>query len=1159
MSLKYVIGSSGSGKSTYIYKKMIEDSVADMRQRFLVIVPEQFTLETQRRLVELHPAHSIVNIDILSFDRLAYRVFDEMNESGLTLLDDVGKNLILRRVAEEVSDELLVLKRKIKTPGYIDQVKSLLSEFEQYNSDGRGIDELAEVGGMSPAFKNKIHDISIIHEHFLDYISGEHITAEQRYMRLAQMLRSSSLVRAAVVVLDGYTGFTPIQNVLLEQIISLSRDTYVTVTMDVRETIYGGGEHELFYMSKKMIRSLSDIAKKMGVTVDDPILIEAQEKGRFAPSGRLAFLEKNIFSELRKNEGHETYEGKSPDEIRIFSLDTPYEELCFTASMIRRMVADSAKSERPLKYSDLAIVSGAPETYSPYIEEVFARYDVPVFSDEKTDVVFSPCLEFLISALSILNYDFKYDDVIGFLRTGLADVSSEDTDLMDQYLYRTGIRGKSSFSKTFMIRPSEFSEDELSRVNELRHIIYDHFEPLIHIYYETTPVSEKTAALRSFLEAYGIREKLEEKRAFFEEQHDEKRAMEYGMVYDSVIELFEKMDALLPDIDVSGRQFSDILTSGLEAVSLGTIPQDPDRVLFGDVERTRLSGIKRLFLIGANDGVIPSEASSPNILSQNERMILSDAGIELAPTVRQRSFMQRFYLYQLLTQGSDGLYITYACRSTSGESLRPSYIVDRIRRLYDDVETECFERAVRPDFWTSTDEEAKGTFIMLLRRFLDMGELSGKNAALFGALLSRMKKDRPHEVDKIFEAAFFTHSNEKISTAVMRAISGEELHVSVSRIEKYAACAYAYFLNYGLRLKERREHEFEYSDMGTLYHEALKNYSELIHRDNRSWRDVSHDESEAYLKEAVIQAYDAVAKTEMMETHRKRYIMNGMERTLRKTVWAIHRQLESGDFEPAQFEVSLSKIGSMSALTYELSDSSRLVLSGQIDRIDTCEKGDRVMVKIVDYKSGNKALDYMSMYYGLQIQLVFYMNAAIEGMQERQPDRQIVPAAFFYYHIDDPMIEGSMDVSDDELFRQQMTKLKPTGSIRDDAEVVASLDEKAAEAISKKETYKSDVAKIDVNKTGGYSAYSDIVSEQDMSVMRDYVKHTVRRVGEDMISGRIDVDPYRNGNKNACTYCQYRSVCGFEPGLPGYGYHNLAPLGKKDEIIAAMKESLDND
>ncbi len=1156
MSLHFIIGSSGSGKSTYINEKLIRESVEDMRGRYLIIVPEQFTLETQRSLTALHPAHSIVNIDILSFDRLAYRVFDEMNESGLTLLDDTGKNLILRRVAEEVADDLIVLKKNIRTPGYIDQVKSLLSEFEQYNIDGEGIKRLADTEGTSPAFKNKIHDISIIHDRFLEFIGSDHVTAEQRYERLAEMLPYSAILRDAVVVLDGYTGFTPIQNLLLEQIISLSKDTYVTVTMDVRESIYGGAEHELFYMSKKMITSLSDIAKKMQVEIDEPILIDGKEKNRFAPGGRLAFLERNIFSDIRSNKGNTKFSGESTDEVRIFSLDTPYEELMFAASMIRRMVASSMNSSHPYSYSDFAIVSGAPENYSPYIEEVFLKYEVPVFSDEKTEVVFTPCLEFLLSALSVLNYDFKYDDVIAFLRTGLTDIKTEDVDLFDAYLYRTGIRGKRKYDKTFTIRPKEFSEEELGRVNELRLHIRDHFICLTDTYDRITSVAEKTGAVKCFLEGYGIREKLEEKRMDFEEAHDEKKAMEYGMVYDSVMELLEKMDALLPDIEVSGKDFFDLFSSGLDAISLGTIPQDPDRVLFGDVERTRLSGIKKLFVIGANDGVIPSDSNSPNILSQNERMMLDEAGVELAPTLRQRSFMQRFYLYELLSQGSEGLYITYACRSTSGESIRPSYIIDRIKRLYEDVEVEAFDRETHPEFWTSTDDEAEHTFIMLLRQLLDMGQLDGKRASYFTALLSRLRVNRADKLEKILEAAFYCHRNERISAAVMRAISGNELHVSVSRIEKYAACAYAYFLNYGLKLLERREHEFEFSDMGTLYHEALKNYANLIHENRLSWKDVSDDKQDELLKEAVTLAYDAVAGTEIMESSRGRYVLSGMERTLKRTVWAIHNQLKGGDFEPALFEVSLSKIGSASALTYELSDDSRLVLSGQIDRIDTCEKNGRVLVKIVDYKSGNKALDYMSMYYGLQIQLVFYMNATIEGMQQKQPDKQIVPAAFFYYHIDDPLIEAKMDVSDDELRGMMMDKLRPTGSIRDDNEVVATLDEKAAEAIANKTSYKSEVAKLDIKRDGGFSAHSDIVSEDDMKVMSEHVKLTVRRAGEDMISGRIDVDPYRTKDKNACTYCQYRSVCGFDVGLPGYEYNILSPLGKKDEIIAAMKEDL---
>ncbi len=1161
MSLRFIIGSSGSGKSTYIYNRIIKESAGDIRQNYLVIVPEQFTLETQRRLVALHPNHSILNIDILSFDRLAHRVFDEFCESGLSLLDDTGKNLILRRVAEEVSEELVALKSRIKTPGYIDQVKSLLSEFEQYAIDRDGIAALAEADGTSEAFKNKIHDLLIIHERYMEYIKKDHITAEQRYELLAELLPQSKVVRDAVVVLDGYTGFTPVQNVLLSQIISLSRDTYVTATMDVGEDIFTGEEHELFYMTKKMIRSLTKIARDAGVDVEDPVYVDSA--ARFFPGGRLEFLEKNIFYNIRKNGKKRSFVGESKDEIRVYRLDTPKEEIEFAASMIRRMVAESAKDGRKLRYSDFAIVSGSPEIYDPYLEEVFSDHGIPVFSDRDTEVVFQPCLEFLLSALSVLIYDFKYDDVIGFLRTGLTGISVPDVDLFDQFLFRTGIRGKNKYGHIFTIRPKEFSEEEHTRINEIRQSIHDSFAPLFDVYLKKNSVVKKTEALRAFLDSFDIRAQLEEKSRSFEESGDAVRAMEYGAVYDTVSELFDKMDAILSDIEVTGSEFSDLISSGLSAIFLGVIPRDFDRVIFGDIERTRLSGIKKLILIGANDGVIPKDSSSPNIFSQNERMVLKDAGVELAPTLRERSFMQRFYLYELLTQGSEGLYITFSNRDTQGASVRPSYIINEIRSLFPDARIEAMDRMSAPKFWIATESEAKKTFVMLLRQFITTGGIfpdpdkdNRDKTVLFATLLVELKKKDPDGLKELLGAAFYRHSDERISKSVIRAINGDEMHVSVSRIEKYAACAYAYFLAYGLKLEERREHEFEFSDMGTLYHEALKNYSDMIHAEGKSWRDVGDDEQEAYLDRAVTEAYNAAARIQIMENPRERYILNGMKRTLKKTVSAIHHQVKGGEFEPKEFEVSLSKIGSMSALSYELSDASRLYLSGQIDRIDTCEKGDTVLLKIIDYKSGNKALDYMSMYYGLQIQLVFYMNAVLEGMQERQPDKRIVPAAFFYYHIDDPVIEASGPMTDGEIFDKQIMELRPTGSIKDDAGVVAALDTRAAEAMANKISYKSDLAKVEIKKDGGISSRSETISDEDMDVMRDFVKQTVRQAGEDIISGRIDVNPYQTKDRDACQYCSYKGVCGFDRGLPGFSYNRLKDMGKKEEIIEEMKIAL---
>ena len=1138
MALKFIIGSSGSGKSEYIYKKIIDESMGDMRKRFLVIVPEQFTLSTQRRLVSLHPAHSVLNIDILAFDRLAYRVFDEFCESGLTLLDDTAKNLILRRVGELVYQDLTVLKNKIRTPGYIDQVKSLFSEFEQYDMDAEDILALSKVQGVSCAFKNKVHDLFVIYEKYMELIETDYTTGLKRYERLAELLPYSKVIRGSTVVFDGYTGFTPIQNIVLKQILTLADKVYVTVTMDVRESIYGGREHELFYMSKKMIKSLSDIAGEQEVVIDDPVYIDRDDKNRFVKNGRIDHLERNIFSNTRANDGLKRFEGDAKDEIRIFTLSDPKEELMFVSSMIRRMVIKSSEGDEPLSYSDFAVVSGSPETYLPYVEDVFASYDIPYFADENTDILFEPCLEFLMSAMAVLDHDFRYDDVISFLRSGLGKVDTDEADLFDLYIFRTGIRGKSKYSKTFMIRPKEFSDDELSRIDGIRSILYEKFLPLIEACGKKTDVKTKTAAFRSFIESFDIKEGSDKD------------------IYETVIGLFDKMDALLGDIAIDGREFFSLFESGLEAISVGSIPADFDRVLFGDIERTRLSGIKKLFLIGANDGIIPGDSSSPNIFSQNERMILKEADVALAPTVRERSFMQRFYLYELLTQGSEGLYITYARLDKDGASLRPSYIIGEIKKLFPGLSEEAFDRSINPRFWISSADEAKTTFIMLLRRFLDMRELDGERAAVFGTLYNEILSSDEKWLMSVLDAAFFEHVNNNLAKETAHALNGDEMRISVSRLEKYASCAYAYFLNYGLGLTERREHEFQNSDMGSLYHEALKIYSDMIHEDKKTWHSVTKDEQEVYLDRAVTKAYDAVARTEIMESARDRYVIEGIKRTLKKTTWAIHKQVASGEFEPQQFEVSLSRIGTPEELSFALSDGSTLNMTGVIDRIDICEKGDRVLVKIIDYKSSDRSMDYLSMYYGLQIQLVFYMNAAVDGMQKKMTDKSVVPAAMFYYHIDDPIVDASVNESDAAIEGMQIDKLRPSGKINSDMGIVSALDTGVYEAVSTQTSYRSDVAKIEVNKGGTLSSRGDLVSAEDIKVMRDYVKSVVKKTGEDMVKGRIDIAPYKKGKMTGCTYCPYHEVCGFDTDLPGYDFNRLKRIGDDSEIIDAMKEGI---
>ena len=1141
MSVQFIIGSSGSGKSTYLYHQVIEASIKAPQEKFFFIVPEQFTMSTQRAFVTMHPDHTIMNIDVLSFHRLAYRVFTELGLDHLSVLDDTGKNLILHRIASEHPQAFPVLGKKLKRPGYIDEMKSLISELTQYHISPEELLSMGETPGMPPVFSAKTKEIAYMYEAFMDFIKGSRITSEQILETLAGVIEESELLKDATFVFDGFTGFTPLQNDVVERLMKISKKLMISVILEPSDTpYYSFQEHELFAMSKKFMSKISLLARNVSCDLDEPVILSLNEHSRFTKDSVFGYLENHIF-----RHGENVFDGDVSAKLKVYRLENPRNELEFCAGEIRRLA-----KEEGYRYSDMAIVCSDISSYKNYIPEIFPGYDIPIFTDASLELSYQPAVEFILSFLEIMDKDYSYESVIHCLRTGVFDFSIDEIDLFDSYLYRSGVRGLKRYSHIFTIRPKDFSEEEMLSINSLRERIYTLLRDATEVFQKESTVVEKSHALRQLFSQLSLKEKMEEKSEEFTQKEEEVRAQEYGRIYDMILELLDKLDFILGEEAVSAKEYSDLLRSGFSAAKIGIIPPLMDGVVFGDLERTRLENIKVLFLVGAVDGLIPKVSNGAGILSQNERALLKEADYELAPTERERSFMQRFYLYQVLTKASQKLVITYCRLDSDGAGLRKSYIISELQKMFPDLTIQNMDskKFSIKDFYVY--EQCRDTFISLCHELKKRGALDGNQMHTFATLFSYLQKERPEELESVLRGVFFKYEEDGISRAVSKALNGSDLYVSVSKLERYAQCAYQYFLQYGLRLRERREHAFESYDIGNIYHEALERFSRIVTEQEGSWSNVPDEKVSKYIRQAVSETYGAMEKTEVYDTAREVYVLHRLEETLKRTVWAIMRQVKKGSYEPKRFEVSLGEISNLSTLSYELRDDVRLHLDGKIDRVDTCEQDDCIFVKIIDYKSGNKDLDYLSLYYGLQIQLVFYMGAAIEGIQNEYPDKKVLPGAMLYYHIDNPFVEaGGDEVSTEKAL---LMSLRPKGRINDSKESVLAIDSEIYDS----DVVESEVVNLKKKKNGDFSATTQLLSEEDFDLLSDFVRHKAIETGEDISSGKIKVSPYKNGQYSGCDYCPYHGICGFETGLEGYGYKTFDSSLDNKNVLERIREEM---
>ena len=1142
MSLRFCFGPSGSGKSHRIYEEIMQRAAEEPGRNFLIIVPDQFTMQTQKDLVMRSDRDGILNIDVLSFGRLSHRILEEVGTKEMPVLDDTGKSLVLQKVAADLKEQLPAMGSLLHKQGYIHEVKSAISEFMQYGISTQDMDKLITSAQKRGALAMKLKDLKTLYRGFQDYIRDHFITTEETLDVLRRSLSKSKILKGSVVVFDGFTGFTPIQNRLIQELMRVCAETIVTVTIGVGEDPYKmDGEQKLFHLSKKTVADLEKLAAEAEVERGEDLFVKGGPN-RFAKAPALHYLEQNLFRYQ-----YEPYAGEQ-QEIHMFEALSPREEVHQTALYIRHLIR-----EQGMTYRDIAVVIGDLEGYASYVETEFGQLEIPCFLDRTRGIALNPMIEYIKSALQLYIKDFSYDTVFHFLRSGMADISREEIDELENYVIRTGARGYRTYSRLFTRRTEELQgnaegseqaeEKTMERLNRIRQQFMDAVE-ILHMGSQEK-AGDYVSHLYDFLEQNQVQQKLLNYQQQFEKEGDLSRAREYAQIYRLVMDLLDQVYELLGEEEISRQEFADILEAGFGEITVGTIPQNVDRIVVGDMERTRLKQVKVLFFLGVNDGNIPKNASKGGIISDMDREFLIESGTEMAPSPRQQMYIQRLYLYLNMTKPSEQLYLSYAKVNSEGKGIRPSYLIDTVRKLFPAMSVEYPQNRSRLEQIEGRQEGAR-YLAEELREYVE-GTLPEEERQDFYLMYRAYEADAAGR-DLLTRAAFRRYRESGLSRIVARALYGQQLENSVSRLETYAACACRHFLQYGLSLQEREEFGFEASDMGTVYHAVLENFAGKLAESNLTWWDFTEDFAAKAVKESV-EAYAATyGETVLYSSARNEYAITRMSRILTRTVLTLQKHLKQGSFQPDDYELSFRFAEDLDSIHVDLSEDEKMHLQGRIDRIDVSEDAEHVYVKVIDYKSGNRKFDLAALYYGLQLQLVVYMNAAMEMESRKHPDKEIVPAALLYYHIDDPTIETPVELTDEQINEQILAKLRMNGVVNSDPGVVERLDRYMQD--------KSVVIPVEKKKDGSFSARSGVLSREEMQLISSYVDAKIRSIGREILDGKIAANPYEKGNEEACTYCAYKKVCGFDGSIPGYEKRQLEDLDKQ-ALMQRMQKTVE--
>lgn len=1106
MPLKFVFGPSGSGKSSYLYQHVIQESMKYPERNYIVLVPEQFTMQTQKDLVMMHERKGIMNIDVLSFARLAYRVFEETGGGGLPVLDDEGKNLILRKIAGDYESELKMLGGHMKKQGYISEVKSVISEFTQYDIGEDEIERVMESAGESSRLYYKLADIRLLYRGFTDYLREKYITKEELLDVLSREVEKSERLKNSTVVLDGFTGFTPVQDRLLGELMRHCREVIVTVTMDRRENPYVY-EHpyQLFALSKQMVTSLLQIAKQNKIPVEEPVELYDHVPWRFKEQEALAFLEKHLF-----RYGAGAYE-KEQEQVKLHLAKNPREEAYAVTEQVRRMMREDGYRLR-----DIGVVVSDMDVYADHLKQAFIKYDIPFFMDHKRSILLNSFVEYIRSVLHMAEQSFSYESVFRFLRTNLAGFTYEEIDELENYVIGLGIKGYKHWQEKWTRKLKGMAQENLDKMNHYRRQLVEKVDGLIYVLRQRRKtVADITRAIYEFMVQENLQVRLAEQEELFKAKGELALAREYAQIYRIVIELFDKFVELLGDEEVSLSEYCKLLDAGLEEARVGVIPPEVDQVVIGDMQRTRLKDIKALLFAGANDVYLPGALLRTGLLSELDREKFAREKLTLSAGGKEKAYVQKFYLYLNLTKPSEKLDIYYSKVSADGKSVRPSYLIQELQKLFPKLKVRDEERYLKEQELT----ENIG-FDRMIREFVQKRhETDGAWCELYNWYKKNPKWQE--KVERFLEAGYYRKPLDALTEEAAKRLYGEEFETSITRMERFAVCAFSHFLTYGLGLREREEYDFQAADLGNVCHRALERFSYKVERETGDWLKLTEEQRNQYVEESVEEAIADYGNSILYSSSRNAYLIVRMKRMLEKTVWALTKQLAAGDFKPSAYEMRFA--------------------NGKIDRVDTCEDGDCIYVKVIDYKTGSKSFDVTALYHGLQLQLMVYMDAALQLEQKKHPQKEILPAGVFYYRIQDPLIDRPKEGEEQESI---LKELKPDGMISLEKEVLEHLDHCMVG--------ESSVIPVKYNKNGSLSKSSKAASAQDFYLMMKYAVNKVEEIRQKILSGDVKVNPYRRGTETSCDYCSYRQICGFDTKMEGYRYREIDVMSV-DKVIRAIK------
>lgn len=1123
MALRFLIGAAGTGKTEYCMKEIITAQSAH-RGRQIFLVPEQYTSQAERDLTARTERKGILTAEVLSFGRLAHQFFAKNGLNRAVILGDVGKQMALQKILLEQRDDLPYFCHMMDKNGFVSRLGKTITEFFRYRVTPEQLETMSNQEGLSHSIQDKCRDMASIYRRYEEFLSETYLTGDTTLSLLEEKLASSAAFGDTEIWLDGFYGFTPQEYGVIAQLLRLCKRVSITLPMD---------EHSYFasslppaapffepHLTKQKLVSL---AEEMGIAMESPVFFKENHR---AQTPALAFLEKNYFYGYYK---------KSPDHegIHICSCATRESEMTYAAGQILSLVR-----EQGLRYRDIAIVTNAMSAYEKGLKGILSEAGIPCFVDSRRDIASHPLIGLVNSLLECVVYDFRYEAVFYYLKTGLTPMAQEDMDILENYVLAYGIKGYKWKKDVWSYGFQPGQEAEQAYLNDLRAQVMTPFAPLLALKRKKNlPLRDWVTALVVQLDTLGIAEKLTALSEAAAAKGNAAKAEEHRQIWQILMDVLQKAVEILGDAPMSLDTFARILSAGLEESSMGLIPPTADSLLVGDIERSRLPDIKALLVLGVNDGILPAPAENTGIFTETEREALTAAGMELAPDGKRKLFEEQFLIYRGLTKPSHALYLTYANGDTEGKALFPSSLIARIAKMYPTLTEE------RDDTLPLSSLTPGGCFHQLgtqMRKHVEESPMEPLWQDIYSYFATTPQWQQRLS---LLRQGFSAHDRrQKLSPKTAKNLYGKNILSSVSRLEWFAACPFAYFAEYGLKARPRQLYQLRTPDLGNLFHQVLEQFAATLKKDGISWQTLTQEETERRMDAAVDEAAPHLGNEILLDSAANRYLIKRLKRISRRAGWTLVRHIQSGMFEPAGYEVGFGPHEALPPIVIGMSDGSKLILRGKIDRVDLLDAEGNKFVKIIDYKSGTKAFDFQDIYYGLQLQLLLYLDAYLKN----HGTESYRPGGVFYFRITDPTQTVTEEMSAEEIEHLLYSKMQMSGLVLENETVIKAMDEVFVDPVSGgMRLGSSDIIPLKYTKKGTPTASSLLATEEEYNALMAFTAKRAAAIGESMKAGIITPAPYRKQNSTPCDYCVFSSICRYEYKDRPY-YRNLKKIGKED-------------